>query len=83
MINVLVKEAPEKRIEVDQVLSKINKLELKYQDNDKFNNKDLDEISKKIVERKEKNEIEITVNIENKDIKKNIFSFIILKDLNI
>ena len=73
LINELVKKVPEQRIEIDQVLSKINKLELKYQDNDKFNNKDLDELSKQILERKKKNEIEITVNIENNDIKKNIF----------
>ena len=67
LINGLLNSDPTKRYNVDEALIDINKLEMTYQINNIFNNKNLDEISKNILERKKESEIEITVNIEKKD----------------
>ena len=67
LINGLLKNDPKERYDVYKALDDINKLEMTYQDNNIFNNENLDEISKNILERKNESEIEITVNIKKND----------------
>ena len=73
LINGLLKRNPTERYDTDEALTDINKLEITYQDNNIFNNENLDEISKNILERKKESEIEITVNIDKEQKNKNIF----------
>ena len=76
MINGLLKNNPKERYDVNKALDDINKLEMTFQNNNIFNNENLDEISKNILERKKESEIEITVNIEKND--QTIYFLIIL-----
>ena len=64
LINGLLKKNPKERYDVYKVLDDINLLEMTYQNNNIFNNENLDEISKNILERKKESEIGITVNIK-------------------
>jgi len=67
LINGLLKNNPKERYDVNKALDDINKLEMTFQNNNIFNNENLDEISKNILERKKESEIGITVNIEKND----------------
>ena len=67
LINGLLKSNPSERYDANEALIYINKLEKTFQNNNIFNNENLDGISKNILERKNISEIEITVNIEQRD----------------
>jgi len=71
LINELKVLEPEKRIDLNKVVTKINNLEL----NCKSQNENLDQLSQEILIRKKENEIKLDIEIGKDDINKDIYFF--------